>query len=59
MSYSRKSDIYAVGLILYDLCNTAKPLAGDIYDNKQEVLNAIVNNKFPDPENKMEPTNYS
>jgi len=25
MNYSRKSDIYAMGLILYDLCNTNKP----------------------------------
>lgn len=40
--YSTKSDIYALGLILYDLCKVKKPMFADIIENKVKLLSDTV-----------------
>ena len=36
--YSTKSDIYALGLILYDLCKVKKPMFADVIENKVKLI---------------------
>lgn len=41
MEYSTKSDVYALGLILYDLCKEKKPMFADIIERKAKNLAAV------------------
>ena len=50
MKYTKYSDVYSLGLILYDLCYCEKPMAGDIYEWKLVVLDSIKTKKYPNLE---------
>lgn len=46
LTVDRRSDVFAVGIILYELCTMARPFRGD---NEFAVMNAIVSGRFRTP----------